>query len=279
MCVRRSSPKDAGLILFFVYDIPQWLFGLLTMAVCVTIGVGGLFVTRPLVNRVLGPGAGANDIVSYFLSACGVFYGITLGLIAVSAWQSYSEVSSLVSREASALAALYHDVSSLPEPTGKELTADLREYTRYVIDVAWPLHRRGEVPKVGTARFDAFQAKLYAFEPLTPGKAALHAESIDKFNSLVELRRERLEAVDTGLPRALWRVVGLGAILNISITWFFRVERVRLHVMLVGITSALVGLLIFLTGAMDNPFRGEVSVGPDSFESVYEQLMRPDEGK
>jgi hypothetical protein len=205
-------------MLYFVYDIPQWLFGILTMAVCVTVGVGGLFVTRPLVNRVLGPGAGANDVVSYFLSACGVFYGITLGLIAVSAWQSFSQVSGLVSREASALAALYHDVSSLPEPTGSELATDLRDDTRYVIDVAWPLHRRGEVPKVGAARFDAFQAKLYAFEPATPGKAALHAEAIRKFNALVELRRERLEAVSTGLPRALWRFVALGAILNISIT-------------------------------------------------------------
>jgi hypothetical protein len=49
--------------------------------------------------------------------------------------------------------------------------------------------------------------------------------------------------------------------------------------MLVGITSALVGLLIFLTGAMDNPFRGEISVGPASFESVYQQVMRQREGK
>ncbi|MDX2198725.1 MAG: DUF4239 domain-containing protein [Phycisphaerae bacterium] len=266
-------------MLFFVYDIPQWLFGILTMAVCVIVGVGGLFVARPLVNRVLGPGAGANDIVSYFLSACGVFYGITLGLIAVGAWQSYSEVSGKVSREASALAALYNDVSSLPEPTGKELAAELRDYTRYVIDVAWPLHRRGEVPKVGTERLDAFRATLYAFEPASPGRAALHAEAIRKFNDLVELRRERLEAVDTGLPRALWRVVALGGILNICITWFFRVERVRLHATLVGITSALVGLLIFMTGAMDYPFRGEVSVGPDSFESVYEQSMRQHERK
>ena len=35
--------------------------------------------------------------------------------------------------------------------------------------------------------------------------------------------------------------------------------------------------MIFLIAAMDNPFRGEVSVGPDPFESVYQSLMKPDD--
>jgi hypothetical protein len=26
---------------------------------------------------------------------------------------------------------------------------------------------------------------------------------------------------------------------------------------------------------MDNPFRGEISVGPEAFELVYEELMKP----
>ena len=35
--------------------------------------------------------------------------------------------------------------------------------------------------------------------------------------------------------------------------------------------------MIFLIAAMDNPFRGEVSVGPDPFEAVYQSLMKPDD--
>jgi len=33
--------------------------------------------------------------------------------------------------------------------------------------------------------------------------------------------------------------------------------------------------VIFLIAAMDNPFRGDVSVGPDSFQLVYDSLMKP----
>ena len=39
--------------------------------------------------------------------------------------------------------------------------------------------------------------------------------------------------------------------------------------------SGLLGLLIFLLAAMDNPFRGEISVGSEAFELVYGQLMKP----
>ena len=36
----------------------------------------------------------------------------------------------------------------------------------------------------------------------------------------------------------------------------------------------LLGSLIFLIAAMDNPFRGEFSVGPDAFQLIYEGLMK-----
>ena len=42
------------------------------------------------------------------------------------------------------------------------------------------------------------------------------------------------------------------------------------------LVRALLGLLIFLLAAMDQPFRGEISVGPEAFEMVYDQLMKPE---
>jgi hypothetical protein len=38
--------------------------------------------------------------------------------------------------------------------------------------------------------------------------------------------------------------------------------------------SFFVGVVIFMIAAMDNPFRGEVSVGPDAFELIYTSLMK-----
>ncbi len=37
--------------------------------------------------------------------------------------------------------------------------------------------------------------------------------------------------------------------------------------------SVLLGLMIFLIGTLDTPFRGRVSIGPGGLERVYKQLM------
>jgi hypothetical protein len=57
-------------------------------------------------------------------------------------------------------------VSTFPDPKRAELQADLREYARQVIDVAWPLQQRGIVPQNTAAIVQAFQTHLASFEPV-----------------------------------------------------------------------------------------------------------------
>jgi len=52
---------------------------------------------------------------------------------------------------------------------------------------------------------------------------------------------------------------------------------IHVHMILGGALSMFLGLVTFLIAAMDNPFRGEVSVTPAPFRQVYESLMLPSE--
>jgi hypothetical protein len=261
--------------MYWVYDIPSWLLAALIIAVAVAIGLAGLYATRKWVRRVHGHEHSHNEIVGFYLGAVCLFYGITLGLLAVGTWQAYSDVDTKVGEEASVLAALYRDVSGFPDPTRAGLQADLREYARQVIDVSWPQQRRGIVPRNAAAAVNAIQTHLASFDPVTEGQKTLHAEAFHEFNRLVELRRIRLKSVVSGLPASLWYVVLLGAFFNIAMTWFFHMRSQSMHFWMTIMFSGLLGLLIFLLAAMDNPFRGEVSVGPEAFEMVYQQLMKP----
>jgi hypothetical protein len=218
-----------------------------------------------------------NEVMGYVLSCHGVLYGILLGMIAVGTYQNYSDVEQTVEQEASALGALYRDASSYPEPIRGELQALLREYTRYVIEEAWPAQRRGIIPEGGTARVTAFQQKLVSFEPATTGQEILHGAAVQQFNRFVELRRERLHHVTTGLPPVLWYVVAVGAVLGIVLTWLFSINRLSVHLCVAGLLSLLTGLVVFLIAAMDHPFRGEVSVSPEAYEIVQRSLMAPGE--
>jgi hypothetical protein len=66
-----------------------------------------------------------------------------------------------------------------------------------------------------------------------------------------------------------------GAFISIAITWFFYMRNQSMHFWMTVLLSALLGLLIFELATIDYPFRGDMSVGPDAFVTVYEQLMKP----
>jgi hypothetical protein len=258
---------------YWVYDLPNWVFGGLMVAVFMLFSVAGLLLLRPMVRRFFGPPPGLNDLVSYFLSATGVFYGITLGLISVGTWQNYSDVDSKVSREAAAVASLFTDINAFEEPSRTKLRGLVKEYTHYTIYDAWPQQQRGQVPKGGTERMNAIFAEIVAYQPKTPSHESLQAEAMRQFNHVVELRRLRLQSVNQGLPPVLWGVVFVGAALNLALTWLFSTDRIGGHILLVALLGALVGLLVFLMAAMDNPFRGEFSVSAEAFEIIYSRIM------
>ena len=261
--------------MYWIYDIPNWLLGALTTAVFVAVSVLGLLATRPFVRKLLGESGKHNDVTSYYIAAVGVLYGLALGLIAVATYQNYTDVDGKASREANALAGLYRDLDGYPEPLRGQLEDRVRDYTRFVIEKDWPAHRRGEVVDGADAMVEGFENQMMDFEPAKEREKIVHAEVIDSLDGVVEARAARLQAVGTALPAVLWGVMLFGAALNVGLTYLFWVENLRLHILLVAAFSASIALLVFLTAAMDNPFRGEFSVSADAYRSVLDTVLKP----
>src|SRR5262249_17733005 len=148
-------------------------------------------------------------------------------------------------------------------------------YMDYTIHEAWPVQRKGRVPAAGVEKIDRFQEHLAAFEPATEGQRALHAEGWRAYNRMIEARRARLDRVKTGLPGIMWLVVLLGAAVSLSASFFFHVEDVRLHAILVSLLAVFIGTVIFVVLAMDRPFRGDLGISAESYELIRDQLMKP----
>ena len=66
-----------------------------------------------------------------------------------------------------------------------------------------------------------------------------------------------------------------GALIGISSAFFFRVEDVRVHAIQVVLLAAFIGLVIFMTVALDRPFSGDLGLGPEPYQIVYDHLMKP----
>lgn len=260
-------------MIYWIYGLPNWLFGIVIVSSFTLLPIFILFPARRLTHKYLSLNDETNNIVGvYFSNAC-VFYGLLLGFVVVNTWQNFADVSSTVSKEAAQLGALYRDIGSYPEPQRSEMQEDLRRYTHFVIESAWPAQQRGIVLSEGEDIMSKFHSDLLTFNPVTMGQQAMHFETLRAFNDLFKLRRLRLDAVSTGLPMVFWCVVLVGTSLTIGITYFFHISSMRLHVLFTAVTGFLIGLLIFLTAALDNPFRGGVSVGPDPYILVLDSVM------
>ena len=259
--------------LYWIYDIPTvaavGVFAALFVGICWT----GTILFRPIVRAIVHHQPDLNETVGDFLQYFGVIYGLLLGLLAVATYQNLSDVEKAVGSEASSLAALYRDVGAYPEPARSELQGLLRDYTRYVIDEAWPLQQKGIVPVGAVKKVAAFSDRLASFEPETKAQEALHDTALRQFNMFFEHRRTRLYSVTAGIPAVLWYTVAVGALLEHVAHLAVRSSprppfAARRHPVLLPRHHDLADR------ADGSSLPGEVSISPHAFELVYDQLMK-----
>ena len=261
---------------YWIYDYSSAVIGALFAVVFVLVTWAGTFGLRRFLHPWFHRDRRANEMVGFVLSSYSVFYGILIGLIAVAAYQNYGTVGDLVIRESSSLSALYRDLSGYPQPIRGRLQGELREYTRSEIERDWPLQQRGIVPSEGTHRLRQFTDDLLTFRPAELRDETIHSETLRQVNNYMDLRRSRLNSVAVGIPAVLWWVVGIGALTALFLLAMLDME-IHVHLILGAALSMFLGLVIFLIAAMDNPFRGEVSVTPAPLRQVYDTLMQPGE--
>jgi hypothetical protein len=265
-------PLEVPAMFYWIYEIPALFvvvaFEIAFVAICWL----GTALVRPIARSRLADEPRLNDMLAAFLQYFGVIYGLLLGLLAVAAYQDRSDVEEGITREASALAVLYRNIGSYPEPSRSELQSLLRQYTRHVIREAWPLQRKGIIPVDTEKRVGAIQTQLALFQPQTKSQELVQATALQQFNTFYEYRRARLYNVGSGIPAILWYTVAVGAFINMLLMWPFDL-RPRAHWLLGGLTSFYLATVIAVIALMDHPLRGSQGLSPEAFQLVYEQVM------
>jgi hypothetical protein len=117
-----------------------------------------------------------------------------------------------------------------------------------------------------------FKNDLLTFVPPDTRLQIVHQQTINQLNELLLAHRLRLRGNQANLPVLLWWVLILGAAINVAISWFFVAKDSTHQVALTCLVALLLGSLLFLTAAMDNPFRGGFSVDASAFESVLYEM-------
>lgn len=250
-------------MLSWFYDLPIAASVLLASLSFVAITlVAGLFV-RPRLSGLMQDQPDRNTSVGYFLAFFNLMNGLLLSLLAVATYQNHANVERIVVRESASLAALYRDVSSLPQPARGELQDILLNHTRIVIEEDWPIQRRGHVPTHGTEIMDQLQTRMIAFKPENRVQEMVQAAAFRQFNDYIEWRRLRLHSVKSDMPSVLWYAVGIGLAMHLALFLFLEL-RTATFLVLGGVTSFFAGTVVCMILLLDHPFRGPfgASVGP-----------------
>ena len=259
---------------YWIYSIPNWQFFILCISAFVGFSLLGALLFRRFFEGWMGLKQSHNDIVGNFLSVSGLFYGITLGLISVGTFENFQQAEVSVSREATALNGLYRDVNLLENNDKNELKLLLKDYAYYMVGDAWKEQQKGNIPKGTSKIVNQVERILKNYKIENEKDKIVFAEVIHQNNRLSDMRRERVNLVQQGLPAAVWLVLFVGAFVVISLTWFLVIPNKKLDIAVNVLCGTLIGSLIFLIAAMDNPFRGEFSVSPQPFQLLIDGVMK-----
>ena len=253
---------------------PLWVVLVLMIAFFVGFAQLSFVVVRRIVPEALKFGHEDGHFAAAMIHSMMVFYGLVAALLAVNVYDTYSEVSHTVSREAAAISAVYRDAGGYPEPMRTEVRQAIKDYTQQIIHEAWPQQRKGIIPTGGVALVTRIHDLLDSFEPASEGQKIVHVETLQAMNELLIARRLRVDANREGLPGVMWGVLVFGAMLCLFSGAFFRVSSGGLHGLGLGLLATLIAIVLFMIFAWDRPFVGEFGIDPGTYELVYDQLMK-----
>jgi hypothetical protein len=255
---------------FFRQPLPALFLEIVGSFVGVTLG--GMLLFAPLRSRLQGRFQRSSEQAAYFGTQIWLAYSLILSLTAVGAWSEYQAASEKVSREVASLEVLQRRAVLYPEPMRTEMDGLVRAYARGVADKEWPEQRVGKHPSAAKGDFGTLNVLLGEFEPRNLPDQMVHAETLRELTAASEARRARIHASSNSLPTVVWVVLLVGAAMALTgATLFVTVDDTTLHLFLVGIMAAFVGLVVFVTVALDHPFQGAVTPSEQGFYLIADR--------
>lgn len=252
------------------YDLHELLLGILLCGFWGLTGVTGFLVFHRMCRVVFTESE--RSLALALLGVVATVNSLLLAFAAVSVWDSYKAAEQAVRGEAVAIGALGRDLAIFDTTESASARGLLRAYGQSVLEKEWPAMQDARSSDATWTAFELMFRAVGRLDPAAPREAALMGEIWARTGELVKYRRERLYASEAHVPSVLWGVIAIGILLTIATTYVF--PRTPFNVTAVGVLSASLGLVFFFIVAMDRPFFGTESMGPEPIASALLKMDR-----
>lgn len=247
-----------------IQDTPIWVTGIVVVGGFLVLSlIFGNFIARLVPARVREQ---HNDLAGFILAVVGVIYAVLLAFVAIGVWERFEQADTRTYEEATNLTIVYRDAGSFSN--GKTLRAALRDYVRDVIEDEWPKMQRGERSVSARLLLESVDRDVRNLKADTPEKINIQARMLDAMDRALEDRDARISEEATGISTVMWVILIIGAFVTVGFTFLFGFKQSIMQQLMIGSLAILIGLVLFLTVALDFPFRGGLTVGPEAFENA-----------
>lgn len=237
------------------------------LGISIFIALVGLYTVRRTVG--VDKLKSHHEVAGFIIGIVGTIYAVLLAFMVVVQWGKYQDASTLVTTEANLLGDISRMAESLNNDQRKQILTQLRDYAALVSEQEWPGLAQGRADDKTTDKMnDLWRSYVIEMKPQTSQENVLYAESLKRLNDLSDTRRLRINASQDGVPTVLWVLLVGGGVLTIAFTFFFGVHDMRAQILMVAALTGEIAFILLLLVALDNPFKGDLSV---SAAPIHEQ--------
>ena len=235
----------------------------LVIATAVTVGIGGFLTMRRLVPS-LEAHADSRSLSSAFSMSAGLF-SFVLAFTIGQLYGNFKTADNNAKKEATAIEQVLRVSKALPPALATALRRETLEYARDVRVLEWPKMAHGKYSVQAWRDID----RMYATLERNRAQASSNpyfAQASSRIDALVDARQTRLDDANLSIPTLFKALLGLGAVLAIFGTFYFKPLGERIQVVMIGAASTLVGIALLVAITLDYPYSGSIAVSSTPFQ-------------
>ena len=248
---------------FLVESLPTWALAFLIVGGTMVLSLVGFLVVVKF--HIHAPDHSSDAMASGFVVLTSTLLGVLLVFVVVSLYEEYLSAKDSVRSEATALAQLVRDGWAFPAPVESALDCRIAAYIREVRGNEWALMAKERSSPRALSMVERLYTTVSRYDPHSARERTFYRDGVNHLDDLVSARRTRLQHVEGAIPAPLWLLLVVAAAVALLTTYTFAQAHARTQLLLVALSSGLIGTSFLVAMLLDYPFAGAIAVSSGPF--------------
>lgn len=255
------------------------------MLVCIlaVIAAVGIVVIAAAIFRRSGRGADDGDpggaTAGHAGSMLSALFLLVFAIAIVVPWTTADSARENSYTESRALVEAYWAAAALPAPEGREVQADLRDYTDLLVGREWRLMEKGHVSAEGWSRLNALRTRLLSFPVADDDQKADRDAVLAQIQTLSTARGQRAMDAKARPPVGLLYMTVLTGLVVLVFPFLAGARPRGMTVIPLGVMAAMLAVGVYLAFDISHVFTGSLRVEPDAYVAAQQQFQQIPESR